>query len=51
MRKKSDKISISTLAKEAGVSVATISRVLNQRTGVSEELRCRISALFEKTPI
>jgi len=48
MARKPEKISISKLATEAGVSVATISRVMNQRTGVSDEQRSRINALLKK---
>ncbi len=48
MPKKSEGINIVKLAKEAGVSVATISRVMNRRTGVSESTRHRIEALLRQ---
>jgi len=41
-------ISIKSLAEEAGVSHMTISRVLNNRAGVSEAVRLRVKALQEK---
>ena len=41
-------ISIYTIAKEAGVSPATVSRVLNGSARVSEEKRARVQALIEK---
>ena len=41
-------ISIYTIAKEAGVSPATVSRVLNGSARVSEEKRARVLALIEK---
>jgi len=44
---KPSKINITELAREAGVSVATISRVVNGRAGVSEELRSRIGDLLK----
>lgn len=44
---KASKINIVELAREAGVSVATISRVVNGRAGVSEALRNRISDLLK----
>ncbi len=44
---KPSKINIVELAREAGVSVATISRVVNGRAGVSEALRSRISDLLK----
>lgn len=41
-------ISIYTIAKEAGVSPATVSRVLTGSARVSEEKRVRVQALIEK---
>ena len=41
-------VSIYTIAKEAGVSPATVSRVLNGSARVSEEKRARVQALIEK---
>ena len=42
MARKREKISISTIASETGVSAAMVSRVINHRTGVSEENRRKI---------
>lgn len=42
MSRKRGHVSITTIAKEMGVSVASISRVMNNRTGVSEHLRRKI---------
>ena len=42
-------ITIRDLARMAGVSVATISRVLNNQQGVSEKTRTRIKQLIEET--
>lgn len=39
---------ITTLAKEAGVSIATVSRVLNNEQGVSDEVRRKTLELMEK---
>lgn len=44
----SDRITISEIAKEAGVSKATVSRVLNNRPGVLPETRYRIMAVVDK---
>ncbi|WP_294501930.1 LacI family DNA-binding transcriptional regulator [uncultured Victivallis sp.] len=41
-------INIKLVAEEAGVSLATVSRVINNRTDVSEEVRRRVSAVVEK---
>lgn len=48
MARKSQEISIYRIADEAGVSVATISRVMNRRAGVSEKTRGRIEQLLRK---
>ena len=42
MSRKRGPISIVTIAEELGISVASVSRVVNNRTGVSESLRRRI---------
>lgn len=42
-----ENISIYTIAKEAGVSPATVSRVLTGSARVSEEKRQRVQALIE----
>lgn len=39
---------ITTIAKEAGVSIATVSRVLNNEQGVSDEVRRKTLELMEK---
>jgi len=44
-RKKQD-VNIYRIAEEAGVSIATISRVINRRAGVSEATRSRITELL-----
>lgn len=41
-------ISIYRIAKEAGVSASTVSRVMNRRVGVSEETRTQIDKLLRK---
>ncbi len=46
-RRKKD-INIRLVAEEAGVSLATVSRVVNNRTDVSEEMRRKVSAVIEK---
>ncbi|MBS1371633.1 MAG: LacI family DNA-binding transcriptional regulator [Lentisphaeria bacterium] len=48
MARKPGKISVSSLAAELGVSVATISRVINNRTGVDEEKRREILAHLQR---
>ena len=42
MARKREKVSISTIASETGVSAAMVSRVINHRTGVSEENRSKL---------
>ncbi len=44
----SEKVTISKIAKESGVSKATVSRVLNNRPGVLPETRYRIMAVIDK---
>lgn len=48
MARPQKEVSISRIAKEGGVSVATVSRVMNRRVGVSEETRARIDNLLLK---
>jgi DNA-binding LacI/PurR family transcriptional regulator len=48
MARKSGEVSIYRIADEAGVSVATVSRVMNRRAGVSEHTRSRIDNLLRK---
>ena len=48
MARKAGKISILTMAKELGVSPSTISRVLNNRTGVGETTRKAVMDLVRK---
>lgn len=43
-----ERVTISQIAKEAGVSKATVSRVLNNRPGVLPETRYRIMAVVDK---
>ncbi len=43
-----ERVTIANIAVEAGVSVPTVSKVLNDRPGVSAATRARISALLEK---
>src|SRR5882757_9481893 len=40
------KVTIHDIAKQAGVSVATVSRVINQQPGVGAETRARLEKLF-----
>src|SRR3990167_3114069 len=39
------KVTIIDIAREAGVSIKTVSRVINREEGVSEETRARVQAL------
>lgn len=48
MARKPKAISISGIAKEAGVSAAAVSRVLHGRSGVREEVRRKIAPILEK---
>lgn len=47
-RQKSDRITIKTVAEDAGVSVAAVSKVLREAYGVSEALRTRVRASMAK---
>ena len=49
MARKPQEISITAIAEEAGVSASTVSRVMNRRTGVSEETRRRVDMLLRKS--
>ena len=44
----SSRVTISKIARESGVSKATVSRVLNNRPGVLPETRSRVMAVIEK---
>lgn len=46
--KKSDRVTIKTVAEDAGVSVAAVSKVLRDAYGVSAELRSRVQASMQK---
>jgi DNA-binding LacI/PurR family transcriptional regulator len=48
MARKTSKISIFTVAKELGISASTVSRVANNRSGVSEETRQKVLELLRK---
>jgi len=47
-RKKSERVTIRTVAEDAGVSVAAVSKVLRDAYGVSEALRARVQASMQK---
>lgn len=47
-RKKSDRVTIRTVAEDAGVSVAAVSKVLRDAYGVSDALRGRVQASMQK---
>lgn len=48
MPKKSQSVTIRDVAKEAGVSVATVSRYLNQNGPISEEVSQRLKKVMGK---
>ncbi|MBN2640151.1 MAG: LacI family DNA-binding transcriptional regulator [Victivallales bacterium] len=48
MSRRKQEINIYSIADEAGVSIATVSRVINRRAGVSESTRSRINALLQR---
>ena len=48
MARHKKEINIKLVAEEAGVSLATVSRVINNRTDVSEAMRRKVSAVVEK---
>lgn len=47
-RAKSDRVTIKTVAEDAGVSVAAVSKVLRDAYGVSDALRARVQASMQK---
>lgn len=47
-RKKSERVTIRTVAADAGVSVAAVSKVLRDAYGVSDALRAKVQASMEK---
>lgn len=47
-RKKTERVTIRTVAEDAGVSVAAVSKVLRDAYGVSEALRGKVQASMEK---
>ena len=48
MARKKSEISIFRIAEEAGVSISTVSRVMNNRTGVNEKTRSKIQKLLQQ---
>ena len=46
--RKSDRVTIRTVAEDAGVSVAAVSKVLRDAYGVSEALRAKVQASMQK---
>ena|GEM_PF-723923 len=48
MPRKSKAINIQIIAKQAGVSAATVSRVINRRAGVGEETRKQVLSLLQE---
>lgn len=48
MARHKKQINIKLVAEEAGVSLATVSRVINNRTDVSEAMRRKVAAVVEK---
>jgi LacI family transcriptional regulator len=47
-RKKSERVTIRTVAEDAGVSVAAVSKVLRDAYGVSDALRAKVQASMQK---
>ncbi|WP_165423076.1 LacI family DNA-binding transcriptional regulator [Ktedonosporobacter rubrisoli] len=47
-QRQSKRLTITQIAKEAGVSTTTVSKVLNQLPGVGEQTRARIQAMIEQ---
>lgn len=47
-RRRSSRVTISTIAELAGVSVPTVSKVLNGRAGVSDATRTKVKAVLEE---
>lgn len=48
MARKHQDISIYRIAEEAGVSVTTVSRVINRRTGIAEATRAKVNELLQR---
>ena len=48
MGRRASDISIYTIARETGLSIATVSRVMNNKTGVSETTRLRVLEVLRK---
>ena len=48
MARKHQDISIYRIAEEAGVSVTTVSRVINRRTGIAEATRTKVNELLQR---
>lgn len=44
----SQRVSMESIAKELGISIATVSRVLNEKPGISEEVRRKVWDLLKK---
>jgi LacI family transcriptional regulator len=44
-----DKVTIYTVAREAGVSISTVSRILNRTFKGSEDIRCRVQEIIERS--
>src|SRR5690554_6620934 len=47
-RRRSPRVTIAEIAEQAGVSMPTVSRVLNGRAGVSDETRAAVQALLDQ---
>lgn len=47
-RQKTDRVTIKTVAEDAGVSIAAVSKVLRDAYGVSDSLRARVQASMQK---
>ena len=45
--RKRQKVTIYSIAREAGVSVPTVSRVINRKAGITEETRNKVNSLLK----